>query len=243
MKSKFIFLFALLPLLLLSGCEKPNKAPNEYYGRLQKACVRLKVQNNTSDGRKAQVVGDSAAVWKAVRWGTNLHWLDLKTNTPTLWGGLSLTRWDMFDRDTTERVYIFGYECVVRYSDTEPDENGIYIGVPGSEVWGVLMLGENFVICGIYDTLHNVYYDPFSEKQWNDDDPSHGWDGGTCPGKLRYDTLGYIPNSIVRTNRERLIPLFNAGKYSEMMKIMENDYVIYTCTGEEYRELVRQGLN
>ena len=242
MKNKFIFLFVALPLLVLSSCEKPNKEPNEYYGKYQKACVRLKVQNNTAKGRKAQVIGDSAAVWKCVRWGTNLRFFDFYFQTDAL-DGLSLTRWDMFDRDTIECAYIFGYECVVRYGRIESDENGIGYGVPGSEEWGVLMEAENFTICGMLDTLHNVYYDPFSDTPWNEDDPSRGWDGGTCPGRWIYDTLGYIPNSIVRANRERLIPLFNEGKYSEMMKIMENDYVIYTCTGEEYRELARQGLN
>ena len=239
MKNKFLFLFAFFSLLLLSGCEKPNKKPNEYYGKFQKACVRLKVQNTTTDGRKAQVVGDSAAVAKCVRWGVSLHVLELARPDMISQDGISLTRWDWFDRDTTECVYIFGYECVVRYGHTEPDENGIYQGVPGSEEWGFLMECENMVISGMYDSLHNVYYDPLSDKPWIEVDSSRGW----YAGRWRYDTLGYIPNSIVRANRERLIPLFNAGKYSEMMKIMENDYIIYTCTGEEYRELVRLGLN
>lgn len=248
MKSKFIFLFALLPLLLLFGCEKPmpeqaqESEQQEYYGKFQKACVRLKVQNNTTDGRKAQVVGDSAAVWKAVRWGTNLHNYDMEADL-TSQDGISLTRWDLFDRDTVECIYILGYESVVLYGRLEPDENGIWNGVPGSEKWGFLMTCENMVIVGMYDSLHDVYYDPFSEKPWIENDPSYGWDGDICPGGWRYDTLGYIPNSVVRANRERLIPLFDEGKYSEMMKIMENDYVIYTCTGEEYRELARQGLN
>ena len=237
MKNKLIFLFTALPLLLLSSCEKPNKEQGEYYGKFQKACVRLKVQNNTSGERKAQVVGDSAAVWKCVRWGTNLRFFDFHFQTDAH-DGLSLNRWDMFDRDTIECTYIFGYECVVRYGRTEPDENGIYQGVPGSEEWGILMEAENFVICGLYHDTICTYYDPFLEDKW-----SEIYDPHATNDKLHYDTLGYIPNSIVRANRERLIPLFNEGKYSEMMKIMENDYVIYTCTGEEYRELVRQGLN
>ena len=242
MKNKFIFLFTAM-LLLLSGCEKPNpeetqgSEQQEYYGKFQKACVRMNVQNRT-DGRKAQVIGDSAAVWKCVRWGTNLHNYNMILDWNTQ-NGITLTRGDWFDRDTVACVYIFGYECVVRYGRSEPDENGIYNGVPGSEEWGFLMECENMVISGMYDSLHNVYYDPLSDKPWIEVDSSRGW----YAGRWRYDTLGYIPNSIVRANRERLIPLFNAGKYSEMMKIMENDYVIYTCTGEEYRELVRQGLN
>lgn len=236
MKNKLIFLFAAV-LLFLSGCEKPSKKPNEYYGKFQKACVRLKVQNNTTDGRKAQVIGDSAAVWKAVRWGVSLHSCDIRDGSVSP-DGISLTRRDWFDRDTIECDYIFGYECVVRYSRTEPDENGIYQGVPGSEVWGFLMDSENMVISGLYHDSLGIYYDPYLEDKWLEI-----YDPYATIYQLHYDTLGYIPNSIVRANRERLIPLFNEGKYSEMIKIMENDYVIYTCTGEEYRELVRLGLN
>lgn len=228
MKNKSFFLLAAV-LLLLSGCEKPGVEQNEYYGKFQKACVRLKVQNNTSD-RKAQVVGDSAAVWKAVRWGVSLHVYDM-VNDVIYNDGIDLTRWDYFDRDTIDCVYIFGYECVVRYGRLEPDENGIWNGVPGSEEWGFLMECEDMVISGLYDENLETYLDPY-EAQW--DFADH---------KLHYDTLGYIPNSIVRANRERLIPLFNEGKYSEMIKIMASDYTIYTCTGEEYRELVRLGIN
>ena len=230
-------LFLLSIMLLLSGCEKPNKEPNEYYGNFQKACVRLKVQNNSSDGRKAQVVGDSAAVWKCIRYGTNLRYFSFEFQTDDH-DGISLSRWDMFDRDTIECTYIFGYECVVSYGRSEPGENGIYYGVPGSEEWGILMKAENFVICGTYHDSLGIHYDPYLRDKW-----SEIYDAHATIYKLHYDTLGYIPNSVVRANRERLIPLFNEGKYSEMMKIMENDYVIYTCTGEEYRELARQGLN
>lgn len=238
MRNKFLFLLAVLSLLL-SGCGKPNKEPSEYYGKYRKACVRMKVQSNTPDGRKAQVVGDSAAVWKCVRWGTNLH-VYLPTEDIQSPDGISLCWSFLFERDTTECIYIFGYPCVISYAKEEQDENGYWNGVPGSEKEGFLLRCENMVIAGIYDSLHNVYYDPFSDKDWVEEDPSRGW---FAPCNWRYDTLGYIPNSVVRANRERLIPLFNEGKYSEMIKIMENDYVIYTCTGEEYRELARQGLN
>ena len=232
MKILNIFQILLAPIFFASsGCEKPNKEPNEYYGAYQKACVRLKVQNNTSDGRKAQVVGDSAAVWKAVRWGTTLHNYNMVVGAASEYG-IPLTRWDLYGRDTTECVYIFGYENVVLYGRLEPDENGIWNGVPGSEKWGVLMICENMVISGMYDETLGTYLDPYLIDEW--DFADH---------KIHYDTFAYIPNSIVRANRERLIPLFDEGKYSEMMKIMENDYTIYTCTGEEYRELARQGLN
>ena len=236
----FIFLFAALPLLLLSVCEKPTppKEQNEYYGKYQKACVRLKVQNNTSDGRKAQVIGDSAAVWKCVRWGVSLHVHDLEYDMVAP-DGIDLLWNSRFDRDTTECVYIFGYPCVVDYTEQAPDENGYWNGVPGTEKWGFLMKCENMVISGLYHDSLGVYYDPFVERgEW-----SEIYDPHATNDILHYDTIGYIPNSIVRANRERLIPLFKEGKYSEMIKIMENDYVIYTCTGEEYRELVRQGLN
>lgn len=241
MKSKSLLLLVALSLLL-SGCKKPEKEPNEYYGKYQKACVRMKVQNNTSNGRKAQVVGDSTAVWKCVRYGVSLHNHNRVYDIVSP-DGIYLLWSLLFQRDTTECVYIFGYPCVIDYAEQAPDENGYWNGVPGTEIEGFLLRCDNFVISGIYDTVHNIYYDPFSGKPENEDDPSYGWDGGSCPSNWVYDTLGYIPNSIVHANRERLIPLFKEGKYSEMIKIMENDYVIYTCTGEEYRELARQGLN
>ena len=104
MKILNIFQILLAPIFFASsGREKPNKEPNEYYGAYQKACVRLKVQNNTSDGRKAQVVGDSAAVWKAVRWGTTLHNYNMVVGAASEYG-IPLTRWDLYGRDTTECV-------------------------------------------------------------------------------------------------------------------------------------------
>ena len=59
----------------------------------------------------------------------------------------------------------------------------------------------------------------------------------------RIDTLGYIPQNIMDANYPRLQQLYDEERYSEMIEIMQTGYTNYTCTGEEYRELVRLGLN
>lgn len=57
------------------------------------------------------------------------------------------------------------------------------------------------------------------------------------------DTIAYIPNSAIESARERIIALHSEGRYDEIYELLQNAFVFYPCTGEEYKQIVKNGGN
>lgn len=76
--------------------------------------------------------------------------------------------------------------------------------------------------------------------QWDEDKPDYN---PTIMGNIPYDTLGYIPNSVVLKAREQITEAFNRGDYDRVYELFDSAYVFIPITGERYRELEAKGEN
>lgn len=57
------------------------------------------------------------------------------------------------------------------------------------------------------------------------------------------DTIGYIPNKVLRDAKVKIEELHAQGDYDGLFELFDNAYSFYPCTGEEYKTLKAQGLN
>lgn len=242
-----------VPLLILAWmavCCKPEESgSNEKLWTLQRANVRMEIKKQGSQAKTdVGIVGDSASVKRLARWGHRIFAI-LTDNfvDPSMAGQvypveLSADNYS-FSRDTVSCIYIFAFTSVFDYRAYETFLDGRpAVGVPGTERPGWLMFCEDVVFVGYYDTIKQCYKDPMIESYLDTATgywvyPEPFWDNA------RIDTMGYIPQSIMEANYPRLQRLYDEGRYSEMVDVMQTGYTIYTCTGEEYRELVRLGIN
>ena len=239
-------IFILAAAMLAVSCSKPESGNKKEDARiLQRARIRMEVKDNRKPA-KTDIVGDSAAVKLLARYGYMLHSryvrLDPRDDSAVWYGHtrerlLDVDHYDLVTRDTAECVFLFGYPLTFDYTNYDMNADGVMQGRPGTEVQGLLISDDNPVIVGFYDTIRNRYQDPLIPLA--EQEPMVDW--WEC--NTRCDTFGYIPQSMMDANRPLLEKFFKEGRYSEMEKIMKTGYTIYTCTGEEYRELVRLGLN
>lgn len=58
-------------------------------------------------------------------------------------------------------------------------------------------------------------------------------------GLRMYDTCGYIPNSVLASARAQIEELYAQERYDEIYELFRKAYTFYTCTGEEYKEIVK----
>lgn len=255
MKTLKVIFCALAITLMAMGCEPENTQGNQTNSSLrslQRAAVRMEIKDKGKP-TKANIVGDSASVKRLARWGYQVNFIfsDRYSADPSV-VGTATSRWirglnkpgDLCWRDTVNCVYLFSFKAVYDYGTYEAvleDNKFIYYGIAGTEQPEWLLYADNPVFIGFYDTVRHRYKDPFADFMAPDDpnDPfTLDWEYDA-----RMDTLGYIPQSLMEANYPRLQQLFKEGRYSEMEELMRTGYTIYTCTGEEYRELARQGLN
>lgn len=242
----------ILPLFLLTvamiGCEKPEKEKTSLR-TLQRANVRMEIKSKVNSTKtNVGIVGDSVSVKRLARWGIELRTqFTERVPAPELVGltlaqPLDADNGSAFWRDTIACIYIFGFTSVFDYKvwGTVPGEPDY--GIPGTEEPSWLMTSANPVFVAAYDTVRQRYYDPMIKSYLDSTTglwvyPDSYWIDA------RYDTLGYIPQRMMEVNYDRLWQLFHEERYDEMIEVMQTGYTIYTCTGEEYRELVRLGLN
>ncbi|MEG0807663.1 MAG: hypothetical protein RR410_04850 [Alistipes sp.] len=57
------------------------------------------------------------------------------------------------------------------------------------------------------------------------------------------DTIAYIPNSILRTAEVAIREAYAAKNYATVYKLFDTAFTFMPITGDEWRELKRQGLN
>lgn len=219
---------------------KPDKEKEFDYSSLQYAqCVMdIRPQNKTKTA--VDIIGDSVAVHNLSRY---LAYVSALYVGPDFFGDTVANivtcrnfQNNLYMRlDTINHACIFFNDAVVcQFTDHHKEEDYYALG------WAVSR--QDYIFCAYYDTENKRYFDPLNatDRDWLAlDSTLPEWNGKY----YAIDTLGYIPNSQVFENLARLERLMAEEKIEEMLELFKSDYHIYTCTGEEYRELVRLGLN
>ena len=57
------------------------------------------------------------------------------------------------------------------------------------------------------------------------------------------DTCGYIPQSVIDSAREQIETLYAQERYDEIYELFHSAFTFYTCTGEEYKQIMAGGGN
>jgi hypothetical protein len=56
------------------------------------------------------------------------------------------------------------------------------------------------------------------------------------------DTIGYIPNSVMRSAETKIKAAYEAGDFESVRTLFFTAFTFTPITGDEWRELKRQGL-
>lgn len=62
-------------------------------------------------------------------------------------------------------------------------------------------------------------------------------------GAPLFDTCGYIPQSVIDNAREQIEALYAQERYDEIYELFHTAFTFYTCTGQEYKDIVANGGN
>lgn len=110
-------------------------------------------------------------------------------------------------------------------------EQVVFIDKKGDPQLGLLMTA------GLYDVVLGVKHLESKPGHWFDIlHPSFDY-------SQEKDTLGYIPNAVVRKAEADIKAAFNAKDYDECMRLFREAYVFIPITGPEWRELKAKGEN
>lgn len=60
---------------------------------------------------------------------------------------------------------------------------------------------------------------------------------------LYYDTVGYIPHAVLVEATRKIDSLYEIEQYDEIYELFHSAFTFYTCTGEEYKQIVANGGN
>ena len=60
---------------------------------------------------------------------------------------------------------------------------------------------------------------------------------------FKWDTVGYIPQSVIDNARVQIETLYEQERYDEIYELFHTAFVFYPCTGEEYKQIVANGGN
>lgn len=244
-------LFCCIVLTVFS-C-KPESGDKDPIGDLRWALCKMDIKNNPRSGTKnsIDIIGDSAAVHQLSRYMVIYQGMRVNSGFepfietyPVRNGWCQDHSPSSFMRDTVNHTFTFMNTAAVAW---EVDGDGI--PVEGTVRAGYITAMEDLVFCAVPDSTKNAYCDPFDMEPTGNEWGDYHWPWfndvavGVELGLIEIDTLGYIPNSQMRANRAHVEQLIREKKYQEILDFFKTGYHIYTCTGEEYRELVRLGIN
>ncbi len=232
---KKILLF-VLALICFCSCEHEQDGNGGKKSLLMYAECKMDIKAGSHQRKSIEMIGDSVAVHRLCRYALQMcgkmndtlyaNYVDTVWNTTDSW---HFEMWDNIQRDTINHTFTFWNDFVVSFHDWYM-ENGEQVGIEGTEYLGLLAGYDHPVFRGKYDTVEHIYVDPLKGLAYVPD--------------AVYDTLGYIPLSLMDKNRRILNQMLEEKRYQDMIDFFRSGaYIIYTCTGEEYRELVRLGLN
>ncbi|MBE9488496.1 MAG: hypothetical protein IMY73_04860 [Bacteroidetes bacterium] len=61
--------------------------------------------------------------------------------------------------------------------------------------------------------------------------------------EIKYDTVAYIPNSVARQCKAKILTAFEVGDLFECYRVFREDYSFVPITGEQFRKLKAEGKN
>lgn len=240
--KKFFFLLFLTGILV--SCNKPESI-EEDANVLKDALLAMDISSPASGKKSIGIVGDSNSVHILSRYMCYINSFVKEYGFGDFISSYNLElpftdnpHPQFYGRDTINHTFTFQNDAVVNWESAHPIEETVHIGY--------IACSENIVFCAIYDTNSKKYFDPLSIPYGSQSEGIVEYGGWPRPDDGRgyvYDTLGYIPNSQMRANRAQLEQLLKDRQYKKMIEFFKSNYHIYTCTGEEYRELERLGLN
>lgn len=234
MKKLLLLTFVLC---LFCSCEHESNDNKSKKSLLMYAACKVNVQAGNNQKKSVEVVGDSAAVHNLCVYAYEMGGLLNKDlwhlQVDTFWHTRESWTYNMNDggeRDTINHTFTFWNDFVIRFHDYYI-ENEEQVGVEGSEYLGLLASYDLLFFRAAYDTVKHKYRD-INDRPWPGYEPNLVW-----------DTLGYIPFSLMEKNRNILLQMLEEKRYQDMLDFFKSGaYVIYTCTGEEYRK-ARQELD
>ncbi len=236
MKKIMLFVVALF---LFCSCEPESNDSKINRSLLWSASCKVSIQAGNNQKKNVEVIGDSVAVHRLSVYVAEMGGL-LNENLWELHVEPSFHTRDSWtfnmrslERDTINHTFTFWNSFVIKFHDFYM-VNDEQVGLAGSEYLGILASYDLPLFRAIYDTVEHRYINPISES-------------GVVPGRyypnLVWDTLGYIPFSLMEKNRNILNQMLEEKRLEDMLEFFESGaYVIYTCTGEEYLK-ARQELN
>lgn len=226
MKNRlFLCVVVILVLLFFYGCGGEGKI-KVGIDVLQNAVCRADVRPGEKFS-KGVIIGDSIAIHNLVRWTYWIHfasrdWKEIRT------ANIDENGCDFVWRDTLNNLFYFKGNALFYTARTNIDFGGLPERDTLIRGW---LLEETDVIFFVAERNEDTggYKDPLGEYVWNN--------------HISYDTLGYLKPSEMIRNAEQLLKMFDEQRFEEMLDILGKDYHIYTGNGDDYRELVRLGLN
>lgn len=57
------------------------------------------------------------------------------------------------------------------------------------------------------------------------------------------DTVGYIPQSVIDNARVQIETLYEQERYDEIYELFHTAFTFFTCTGQEYKDIMARGGN
>lgn len=236
--------------VLCCACDKPSK--DDRTSILMFGECRMDIRKGSSrNGSKAglDIVGDSIAVHRLSRYACSLSG-KMNDSLATESGRnpdvnpyavpLDYLFWEdglgIYKRDTVNHTFNFPNDIAISFHDYYINEQGEQMGVRGTEFPGFLFWLDYPIFRGVYNPETQSFIFSREERE--------KWGGYPHPSNnVVWDTLGYIPSSLMRENREIVKKMLAEQRYQDVLEFFKTAFHIYACTGEEYRELVRQGLN
>ncbi len=232
-------LLLTIALFLFCSCEPEGNNNKSKKSMLWNASCKVNIQAGNGQKKNVEVVGDSVAVHRLCVYADEMGGLLNKDlwhlQVDTFWHTRDSWTFNMasLERDTINHTFTFWNSFVIQFHDYYM-ENGEQMGLEGSEYLGLLASYDLPLFRAIYDTVKHEYMDPYN---------IYGLPGLVENPTLVWDTLGYIPFSLMEKNRNILLQMLEEKRYQDMLDFLESGaYVIYTCTGEEYRK-ARQELD
>ena len=122
-------------------------------------------------------------------------------------------------RDTINRKLLFAGDFVV-------ERDGAYLG-------SMIRDAKDVVFLAVLDSM-GVLLDP---KYNTDSDLLDALKNG---GK--HDTIGYIPNAVMKSAQERIIAAFEAEDFATCYELFDNAMTFIPTTSAEYRRLKAEGI-
>lgn len=227
MKKISIFI-AALSMALVQSCKPEPK--EEDPGILAYAVCEMDIRSQNR-AKSVDVVGDSQSVHQLAVYACAIFG---EIDSNWIMGPMECMEYyfygndqEIFRRDTINHVFSFMHDAVIGFTKFDYPE-GKPVGVPGTEHLGWLACYIEPVFCAFYDTIKECYLNPSVDSRY------------IRFTNCRIDTLGYVPKDMMARNRERLLQLMAEQRFQEMIDLYKTEYCIYTCTGEEYDEIVRR---